>query len=345
MLKYMSQVTKYCKQYNIQLSELVSLLINKEGVNTNFSANRVRFNLNNLGNLNLMFSVQNTSESIFSFIKNNLVINNIILGTISNLVEDSCEVFYTRKEGKVLCFNPNSRSSCHGCKFCYSPTSSDDDKIILTSEIYNSFINWIEKEKVENLSHLEQIAVVTGCFKNDKQIIDYLSKVRETATRLSFSGELLFFGMPLEESTFYHLEKIKPINLCFTIECFENRDILISNDKRAKIVDVKHKMNIAKSLGIKTNFSYIVGLDSINVIEENFKSLKNSINCFPIISVYQTDTNRIKYRNKDASSIDYYLKIRQIIEDIMEDTKFRPKTWNNYRSLWREYFKDETLQD
>ncbi|MBA7540558.1 hypothetical protein ES705_32857 [subsurface metagenome] len=257
--------------------------------------------------------------------------------------EDSCEVFYTRNKGKVLCFNPNSRSNCLGCNFCYTPTSSDDKKIISDKEIYNELLSWVNKNMHNDLSHIEQIAVVTGCFGNDKLIIDYLFELRSVSSKLSFKGEILFLGSPRNEQTIHILNSIKPFNLCFTIECFENRNNIINNDKLVDLERIKNLMSLSKSMGIYTNLSYIVGLDSLSDIKKQFQTLISFINRFPIISIYQTDSKRKKIRNKEACKIEYYLEAKRTIEKIFWNTELRPTKWSNHRSLWREYFGNSKL--
>ena len=88
-------------------------------------------------------------------------------------------------------------------------------------------------------------------------------------------------------------------------------------------------------LNIKTNFSYILGLDSLGVFKTGINKMKKLINTFPIISLYQTNDYREKFRTPEANSIEYYLKSRKYIEKLFSDTDLRPNSWNNYRSLWR----------
>lgn len=338
-----NQINTLSNKYNIPQSELFSLLINLEGVNHHSENNRIRFELCNTGINTLMFSVQNNNSSILNINNHQLVFDNTIIGNLKGVCEDSCEVFYTRNNGKVLCFNPYSRSSCNGCKFCYNPTSSDDKRIISDKEIYNELLKWAKKNKHNDLSHIEQIAVVTGCFGNDKLIADYLLKLRSSASKLSFNGEILFFGTPHDGKTIHLLNSIKPFNLCFTIECFENRNNLIRNDKLVELEKIKDLMLLSKSMGIHTNFSYIVGLDSLSVIKKQFQTMISFINRFPIISIYQTDSKRKKVRNKEAFEIEYYLEVRKIIEKIFWNTELRPTKWSNHRSIWREYFGNNKL--
>ncbi len=63
--------------------------------------------------------------------------------------------------------------------------------------------------------------------------------------------------------------------------------------------------------------------------------LKDAVNAFPIVSLFQTDDIRIHYRHLEAGNIYYYLSSRKSIEDIFSDTILIPNSWSNYRSVWR----------
>lgn len=103
-------------------------------------------------------------------------------------------------------------------------------------------------------------------------------------------------------------------------------------------------LELAKNKGIRTTISYICGLDSLKELEEGFSYLKESLTHFPIINVYQIQTNdQAKILDKEAKELTYYLKSREIIEKIFVETNCRPKRWSNYRSLWYKYFGEEQL--
>lgn len=318
----------------IPFEEIVALDLNLSGVVANVPYKRVRFNLRLNEKHSLLFSLENNNQSLYSIQQNKLYFNDIFLFNIDGLIEDTCEVFYTRKNGRVLCFNPNNRSACKGCRFCYQPKSSDN-RIILPSMLLGEFEEWMKKNSLTDLSHLEQVAVVTGCFNSEQVVVDYLIKLRKILSELEFNGEILYFGIISNIENLILLSKIKPLQICFTIECFENRKYMLQKKKNLDINFLREIMKKSLELGIATTFSYIVGLDSLISIQKKMFFLKDAINVFPIISVFQTDDVRIRYRHFEANNIYYYLNSRKSIEDIFSDTILIPNSWNNYRSLWR----------
>lgn len=334
MIDKLEQIKDIEKAALIPIEEIVAMDINLSGVSVDMPYKRIRFNLILNDKPPLMFSIENNQLSLYNIRQNKLFLNDSFLFIISDLVEDSCEIFYTRKNGKVLCFNPNNRSSCNGCRFCYTPTTHDN-KQISSSMLLNAFKGWLQKNHFTDLSHLEQIAVVTGCFKSEQMIIDYLFKLRETISTLGFLSEILYFGIIADFENIKLLSKIKPLQLCFTIECFENRENFLLKNKNLDIDYLISIMKESKSLGITTTFSYILGLDSITSIQEKIFLLKDYINAFPIVSLFQTDNVRLQYRHADANNLYYYLQSRKNIERIFAGTNFKPNSWNNYRSLWR----------
>lgn len=334
MIEMYAQFTEIEKMALIPHEEVVAIDLNLSGVNLNLPYKRVRFNLMINDKHPLMFSLENDKNSQYTIQRDKLFFNNIFLFSISGLVEDSCEVFYTRKNGNVLCFNPYNRSSCIGCRFCYSPTSHDK-KQISASMLFVAFKEWLQKNHTSDLSHLEQVAVVTGCFKSEQMIIDYLFKLRETLSQLGFRNEILYFGIISDIENIELLSKIKPLQLCFTVECFENREKILLKNKNIDIDYLRILMKKSVELGIRTTFSYVLGLDSFKGIQERMSLFKDYVNSFPIVSLFQTDSIRLEYRHVDANNLNYYLQSRKEIENIFADTTLKPNSWNNYRSLWR----------
>jgi len=334
MIEKFEQIKDIEKTVLIPLEEIVAMDLNLSGVAVNRPYKRVRFNLLINDKHPLLFSLENNELSLYNIQQSKLFFNDIFLFDISDLVEDSCEVFYTRKNGKVLCFNPNSRSSCNGCRFCYPPTSHDERQIS-SNMLLSAFEEWLQKNQLTDLSHLEQVAVVTGCFKSEQMIIDYLFKLRETLSALSFQNEILYFGIISDFGNIDLLSKIKPLQLCFTIECFENREKILLKNKNLDIDYLKEIMKKSVELGITTTFSYILGLDSLTSIQKKMFLLKDFVTAFPIVSLFQTDDVRLQYRHADANNLYYYLQSRKNIENIFANTTLKPNSWNNYRSLWR----------
>jgi hypothetical protein len=341
MLKNFEQIEIISNRENIPIEELVAIDINLSGVFYSKPFDRLRFNVN--GDNKLYFSIENNKLSNYIIKGDKLFFQNDPLYNISDFSEDVCETFYTRKDNKVICFNPNHRSQCKGCKFCYQPKSSDTE-YISEDLIFSSFKNWMKQNSLTDLSHIEQVAIVTGCFKSEELLVAYLIQLRSYLLKLGFDKEILYFGMINKKESLHKLKSIAPLNICFTVECFSNREIILKNGKFLELNKVIELMEESVNLNIKTNFSYILGLDSLDVFRTRMSKMKKIINTFPIISLYQTNKIRKKYRTKEANYIDYYLKSRKYIEKLFSNSELRPNSWNNYRSLWRTCYGDNNLK-
>lgn len=334
MINTYKDIQNFAQDYRLPEIEVVSLTINLLGVRTNLPYQRVRFILV-YGKNTLLFSVENSLKSPLWVVNGKLFIAGLPTDyLVTDLVEDRCEVIYTRKNESIISFNPNNRSSCSGCLFCYQPASNDTKKINSESLLL-FFEDWMEKNGLTSLSHIEQIALVTGCFHEESAAVDYLINIRQTLLSLGFDKEILYMGIIKDSSNIEKLSLIKPLNLVFTIECFDQRKIILRGTKCVDLDNLAKLMDVALEYGIYTNFSYIVGLDRLESIRSNFELLKTHVNVFPLVSVYQTDKRRRTIRTSQANTLDYYLQSRKIIQKVFAGSKLRPNGWNNHRSLWR----------
>lgn len=225
-----------------------------------------------------------------------------------------------------------------------------DKECILSDDKLRSFLeNWIKKFDIADLSHLMQIAIVTGCFPNEQKVVDFLKMAKNVLNNFSFKGELFYFGSQIKsEKALLELEEANPLGICFSLECFDNkkRAYLLRDVKRdLHLNTIKKILIFANNLGIRTNFSYIIGLESLETIKKGFCEFLPYINSFPIVNAFQAHKGQKLLRYNEADKIDYYIKARKIIEDIFIQTTLRPRPWENYRSLWYLKFGDEFLTD
>lgn len=325
--------------FNLPEIEVISLAISLLGVRVDLPFSRIRFTLES-DSFNLLFSLENAIDSPFSVKGNSLFIAETMTSyKVSGIVEDRCEVIYTRKDGAVISFNPNNRSSCTGCLFCYQPASNDPKKINADS-IVSFFQEWMKKESLDSLSHVEQLALVTGCYREEDEAVDYIRSMRSALSTLGFDKEILYLGIIKNLENLRKLSVVKPFHLCFTVECFENRSKMLRNTKQVSLQELIRILDYSSNLGIDTSISYIAGLDTLDSVEKYFSVFKDHINHFPLVSVFQTDKRRKPFRIPEAESIDYYFKVRKMVQDVFKDTLMSPNSWNNYRSLWRTCYGD-----
>ena len=362
MLKNIKHLIKLSGKYNIPTEDLLLLDLNLSGVKLDFQSGRARFELESTNKdifplahsrniFNFYLAIPTVEQSPYFFRNGNLFFDKHLIGKVLGVTEDFCDASYPRRRGTVLNLNPNARTLCRGCKFCYTvfQIPRDREMMISESKLRNFLKNWLKEFEVDDLSHLIQVAIVTGCFPNEKSVIEFLKTAKKVLNESSFKGELFYFGSQIStKKSFLELKKIKPLGICFSLECFEpqNRQSFLRDIKRKLHLDtIKESMVLANSMGIRTNFSYIVGLESLGTIKKGFSEFLPYVNSFPIVNVFQAHRGQKILRRKEANKIEYYIKARGIIEDVFKYTSFRPRPWENYRTLWYLKFSGEFLDD
>ena len=176
MLKNIKRLIELSIKYNIPTEDLLLLDLNLSGVKLKLQSKRVRFELESTNKdifslshsrniSNFYLAIPTVDRSPYSFKNGGLFFNRHVIGKAWGVTEDYCDSSYPRRAGSVLNINPNARTSCRGCKFCYTLFQVPRDKeCILSDDKLRGFLaNWRKKFDVADLSHLMQIAIVTGC--------------------------------------------------------------------------------------------------------------------------------------------------------------------------------------
>jgi len=361
MLESITHLTKLSIKYNIPKEDLLLIDLNLRGVNFEIPSGRVRLELKSLNkeifslahskNIYNFYLAIPTRKSPYYFKNDYLFWKENLIGQAIGITEDFCDTSYPRRGGTVLNLNPNARTLCKGCKFCYTAFQipRDREALIEKDKLRKFLKNWLKEFELNNLSHLIQVAIVTGCFPSEKDVVKFLKMAKKVLDEFSFKGELFYFGSQITtKKSLLELEKLKPLGICFSLECFniKARQYFLRDIKRKVNLDtIKQVLTFANSLGFRTNFSYIVGLEPLSTIEKGFYEFSKYVNSFPIINIFQAHRGQEKLRCKEANKIEYYIKARKIIEKIFTPFSFRPRPWENYRSLWYIKFGNEFLDD
>lgn len=315
---------------------------------------RVRFNGNLLyGNDLSWFAlpVRNSSDSNFHIRNGKVYFKDFQIGIIDRPVLDTCDTSYQRGE-RLLNVNSRSRSNCAGCKACvhndknlYDNTVIKDKHELRTRQDIDNF--FYEKERLGiNIEDLEQIAVVTGLFRDENEALAHLHDIYDVATEHKFSGELMYFGCQLmSTAALRDFSKLGKTAIVFAIDNFTNRRENLSKTKSSlSLEDFYVSMNVAKSLGIETTFAYIVGVDNLLAISENFAYFSNACTRFPVVNIFQIQTDlQAQALFEGAKNLEYYLQARRAIESVFFSSNMRPRRWENYRPLWYREFHGEFL--
>lgn len=361
MLKNPSEAITFSKAYNVPPEDILFLDFSLSGVKVDFPYARVRFKFipeNRLyfkislqRNINeYFFALPTNPHSIYRIKNDHLIASEEKIGKVECFANDTCDSSYPRREGSVLNLNPISKSLCHGCKFCHTifQDAKDKEENLQNEDSLRDFIkSWLEKWKKPDLSHLIQVAIVTGCFGGENKVVKWLKMAWRVLNEYKFKGELFYYGSEItKESSLDEISNLKPFGLCVSLECFEKRDLILRYTKaRLKIEDIKRILKEAMEKGIRTNFSYILGIEPLEVVKKGFVGLAPYINSFPIINVFQLHQGQEDLRCKEDLNIDYYIDAKKIIEKIFENKKMTPRVWENYRSPWYLQFGEKVLND
>ncbi len=349
--------------FNIPISEVVFIELNRTGIWLSKGqvpvSFRVRFSYNDKFSkkppLYFAVPVKNKIETAFFVNEDDqLMLSSHVLGGVSDLEIDTCDCSYFRKNKMVLNLNSNQRGNCSGCAYCVhnypiydSRVLKDRQKLSSKASIREFLKNEIiAKNRFVNLAHLDQIAIVTGLFAGEKAIVRHIGNVREVASEFGFQGPIFFLGSELRsKSALVEVKKYQPFSLCYAIDCFTDRNHrLVKRKSNYSIPQIIQTLSWALESGFETTFAYIVGLDPLKDVFEWVNKLRQCINRFPIVNIYQIqhpDQNRIVASGADK--LDYFLKTRKIFESIFLPTLLRPHNWENYRSLWTHWFGNEFL--
>lgn len=297
--------------------------------------------------------VRQKNDTNFKAADGCLYFNDCFVGNIGELTLDTCESSYQRGPN-LLNLNSRSRSNCAGCRACthnyknlYDETViHDQEQLLIKEDIENFFA--LKEQSGMDVSKLNQIAVVTGLFGSEQAVVDHMKLISEVVKPRGFNGELMYFGCEVNsEQALDELAKLGNFSLIYAVDNFTKRNQLLAKTKSLLTIDdAKKTLDSAKERGISTTFAYIAGIDPIADMHEGFAKLKDSITKFPIVNIFQVQTaGQMKIMDKAAKKLDYYLQARCVIEDVMSDTKLRPKRWENYRPLWYKSFNEEMLEN
>jgi hypothetical protein len=355
----LDKIKSLAHSYDVPFEDILFVALNIYGVAFKCDFNRMRmgvhatdkeiFNFSrSLGISDFYFALPINESSPFSVVDNKLLFDNRIIADAIGPSEDFCDSNYPRRSGTVLNINPNSRTSCRGCKFCYTGYQVPRDKKRMSCEVdvKEFFEEWMNNKRETDLGSLVQVAVVTGCYNSDTELSSFLLMLRKVLGQFNFKGEIFYLGSQItNKETLEKLISIQPFCYCLSLECFENRTSLLRDKKSDLTLESAFRlMEFAKSIGHRVNFSYVLGLEPLFIVEKYFLLAKQYINSFPIINTLQIH----KYHSQslltpEAINIEYFFEARKRLEKIFADTNMRPREWENYRSLWFLEFNKEKL--
>ena len=349
----------YSGQFSIPVEDATFIALNFSGVDMDVTYNRMRMGFclngedstfsyaNSRNDLYYYFALPVRRDSPFRINSEGLFLNGHYIGKTIGATEDFCDSHYPRRLGTSLNINPNSRTSCRGCDFCYTAyqVPLDKKKLKNAEDIRGFFNEWAMINGKPDLSHLIQVSVLTGCYDSEDDLLNFLLTLNDVLEEFNFGGKVFYLGSMLTSNG--AIQKLKPIRsfgYCMSLECFERRDILKGSKMAISLNKAKEIMSECLACGFEVNYTYIVGLESIDSMRNNMEMFLNYTNKFPTINILQLHQQH--NRNLLDVSVDgvtFLYRVRKEIETIYKNTSFRPLVWEDYRSLWYLKFIDEEL--
>lgn len=351
-------IRRISERGRIPLEDVLFVALNVNGVNLDCDYNRMRmaFRLTESeifkyakerGELDYYFALPVVAESPFAIVNNTLFLSGVVIGQAIGTTEDICDSHYPRRKGTSLNINPNSRTSCHGCQFCYTGYQIPCDRKRLKSEfdLREFFEDWMRRYGLNDLAHLIQVSVVTGCYEDSEALCLFLLALKRVLIEYRFSGSIFYLGSQITtREQLCRIAEAKPFGICYSLETFERRELLRKDKRAVSLLDACESMDVARELGYEVSFSYIVGMESLRVMEYHFNCFREHVNKFPIINTLQMHKfHPTSIRDSEARHLEYYITARKIIERLFARTNMRPLVWENYRSLWFLTFDKEPL--
>lgn len=325
-------------QYNIPKEDVLLIALNASGIKCGDIVNdRGRFvaTFPSGRSYLLALTISHQPFSPFEHKYGQVIFDGKPVAQATPIEKDTCHDSYWRGGKKHLTLNSNSRSKCRGCSFCGTYSLENDDEALTNPNALRKKAKLLLTDLGHDFSTLESVGIVTGCFPNEKSVVNHLIMVRQVFSEFNFRGEIRYIGSQLRSDE--ALQKVVssgPFALYLTIETFGRREKLMKKSKASLSLERGRRvLATAKKMGAETSFLYIAGLDEHKTMEREFPLYAPLLTRLPQIQIFQVYTpDQIKLRHPDAARVEYFLKNRQIAEQAYPD--LRPIAANNFRSLW-----------
>ena len=339
---------RLCAKYDIPLEDVLMMGINLSGVRydkEDFA--RGRFTASPLGAGPFLLALTLNKESRFAHEGDRLTLADITIATASPVENDTCDDTYFRKNGRVITLNSNAKSQCIGCAFCGVYSLANDEKDLTSpARLHAKASELITESRSHDLSHIEGIGIVTGCFRSERAAADHIKMVRGVFIEHGLAGEVQYIGSQITTpSIIDELAADGRYAIYLTVECFDRRDKLMRADKaNISLERGREALCYAKNAGLNTSMLYILGLDPLERIKEEMPKYKDALTRHPIVNLMQAySAEQESLRHPEARDMDYYILGRKAIESVFLPTRMRPRSWENYRAPWSTAYGGERL--
>ena len=350
---------KLAAEFCVPFEDALFIALNLNGIDFNSNSVRMRAQLH-LGSEELFNYAQSRKESDYFFalpvqaespfkLKDDvLLFDGYKIGKMIGVTDDTCTSHYWRRGKTSININPNRRTKCHGCEFCYAiyQIPEDNKKLVSEDDFDEFFKKLLSQYNMTDLSDLIEISVVTGCYEDGEHLIEALRNLKNVAKgKYGFKGRIFYLGSQINTKALAdEFANLGETRLCYSVETFERRELLKPVKRDFELSDIINLMDYAMTKSVNVNFAYVLGLESLDIVQQYFKMMADHINVFPIVNILQIHKGQsISLRTDGADDVRFYLEARKKIEEIFYNTPLRPEVWNNFRSLWTLKFANEEL--
>jgi hypothetical protein len=340
--------------HNVAWTDLILLALNVHGIRTPVGA-RVRLDLQlpDEAESRLIVIPSGRPDSPFELVGDKLLAHGRWVADVGRGVVDDAVPGYLRcwdgSRWRAATLNPNSRSRCTGCAFC--PTSLEaavDPRLRLDDEIAGLLEGLAaELPPGGSLADIDDVTISTGCFHTEAAALEHLHTVRRVLADHGMQPRIGLLSSVLRSTEAFEeiAADIGPFLLYLTAECSTRRDVLLKSTKASLAPDeMPDLLARARTAGLDTSFTYVVGLDPFDEMREFLRRLVPEVTVFPSVQVYQPHTTLMDLlRATDADSLTYYLATRYEMERLCGPRRLVPERWRGYRPLWYTTFAGTQL--
>ena len=341
--------------HDVAWTDLLLIALNVYGLRTPLGA-RVRLDLRmpDESESRLVVVPSGRPDSPFDLEGDELTVEGRWVAAVDRGVLDDAVPGYLRcwdgTRWRAATLNPNSRSRCTGCAFC--PTTLEaavDPRLRLDDEIAALLAGLAaELPPGGSLADLDEVTISTGCFHTETAALDHLRTVRRVLSEHGMHPRIGLLSSVLRSNHVFEqiAADVGPFLLYLTAECSSRRDVLLKASKASLRPDeMPDLLARARSAGLDTSFTYVVGLDPYDDMREFLGRLLPESTVFPSVQIYQSHTTLMDLlRTPEAGGdLSYYLRIRQELEQRGMARELVPERWRCYRPLWYTSFAGRPL--
>jgi hypothetical protein len=350
VLDSLHHLEQVARKWDVNAEDVLLIALNACGARSPLHRPRMRFRLRldsrPADPLFLILSL-GRADSPFELDEHELRLGGVKVGEVDGIEDDDAVLGYWRGGHRILTLNSNARSQCTGCLFCPNILENASDPKINPLDLGGYLGALAAASGLVDLAEVETVTVCTGCFLHERRALEHLAEVRTAMDANGCAGTLHFLSSVLTtaEGLQTAASDLGPFHLTLTAECFTGRPQILKESK-AKLTpeQMLTALGTARTHGITTDFTYIVGLDAMEPAVANLKHFVPVTSTFPRFQTYQAHNPFMDvYRTPGSNDIEWHLTMRRAVEEMYADTELRPEWWQNYRSPWCFTFAGEEL--